>query len=165
MLKFNWVYLLLTVFVWTAATSWTQQSDNQTQEKIEIDPFKLTIVTRNYSMHLFEGDSKYILTENKLQIINVSSIGEVETLLISQPLKPSTTLQIFSKMNLDIFDDFYDNSHLVTTSGQAIVIEYEKKDHKKKIFIHCYYSKHLAIMAHLFNELIPAQYKIDLCHI
>ena len=125
-----------------------------------IDPFVLTIQKYNHAERLFKGESKYILTEKKLEIINVASIGEKETIIYSKNFSPNDTLLQISKVNIDSLEEFYDNHHLMLTSGDEINVKFKKSGNIKEVHLHSYYNEQIGILIFLVNELTPNEYKI-----
>ncbi len=115
-------------------------------------------------MMLFEGESKYILTEKKLQISKIPSFiidsYNKEEILLQTNIKPSESLLKISKINIDTLREFYDNEHVMITSGNEMYVELQKEGKIKKVHLHCYYNEQIGYLVSLLNDLIPKKYKI-----
>jgi hypothetical protein len=152
-----WKIFLILSFVFLA-TSCEQRNKNKPISIIK--PFTLIVIVYNHADRLIKGESKYVLNENKLVILNIATIGGKETVLISKDLTPTNTLVKLSTMKIDTLKDFYNNTMIMPTSGDEINIEFRSLEKVKEIHLHSYYNEQIKFVISLLNELTPDEYKI-----
>ena len=158
------VFILIVLFI---ATSCSLKKKKQEVQEFHPKPFKLTVLVDNF----MESKRKYILTEKKIVIINISPISgiliphekgtavkdDVDT-LISKSIKPDKTLEQLSNINIDTLRDFYSNNNIM--DGQYITVELNKQGKVKEISLDNYYNKQIGIIITQLNKFIPKEYKI-----
>jgi len=100
-----------------------------------------------------------VLTEKQLKIIFKSDIvGEKDTLLFFQSLKPSDTLQQIREIHLSKLKEYYSNQCIEDGSQLTVTL---KKDGKiKAVHLSNYYHDDIGKIIYLVNSLVPAKYKV-----
>ena len=156
-----WKVFIILAFVFLATScGQSKRIKNEDKQRLVVEPFTLTVIAYNYADQLLKGESKYILTENKLEILNISAIGGKEIVLISKDLTPNKTLIQLSTMKIDTLKDFYNNTQIMSISGDEINLEFRSKGKIKEIHLHSYYNEQIGFIIYLLNDLTPEEYKI-----
>lgn len=156
-----WKVFLILAFVFLATSCGQNKRVNfEDKQRLVVEPFTLTVIAYNHAERLFKGESKYVLTENKLEIVNIAAIGGKEIVLISKDLTPNKILIQLSTMKIDTLKDFYNNTQIMSTSGDEIYLDFRSKGKVKEIYLHSYYNEQIGFIISLLNELTPEEYKI-----
>jgi len=154
------VFIILTFVFFATSCGQSKRIKNEDKQRLVVEPFTLTVIAYNHAERLLKGESKYILTENKLEIVNIAAIGGKENVLISKDLTTNRTLIQLSTMKIDTLKDFYNNSQIMSTSGDEINLEFRSMGKVKEIHLHSYYNEQIDFIISLLNELTPEEYKI-----
>ena len=157
------LYIFLLLCFGCSSKQVENSNNRESQRSIIVDSFSLSIMTYNHATELFEGNMKWIITENKLEIHNFSYLfGGSDTTLFLKSLLPNLTLKKISTFKFDTLQEFYINENVMLTSGDELKIEIKKHDKAKIIYLHSYYkNEQIKLLISLANELIPKQYQIE----
>jgi hypothetical protein len=119
------------------------------QEKV-VNPFQLNI---KYSTLV--SSIKIRLTKDKIDILNFRNKDSV---VFSQNIKYSDTLQMISEMDVSKLNDYYSNACI--DDGISLAIYYTRNKLSKTIILDNYYQNDIGEVVEYVNSLIPRKYKI-----
>ncbi len=151
---FFFLFVLLTLLSCVNNSTRGQVASNP--KKYDIKPFEVTILNSDYSMAY---SVLTVLTEKQLKIIFKSDlVGEKDTLLFFQSLKPSDTLQQISEIHLSELKEYYSNQCI--DDGSQVTVTLKKNGKTKSVHLSNYYHDDIGEIIYLANSLVPDKYKV-----
>ncbi|GEM_PF-1822620 len=131
------------------------QTSNQ-EKKINIKKFQAIITNSNYAMAY---SIQILLNEKQIKIIGRSGLeGGKDTVLFSQALRPSDTLQQISNININKLRSYYSNPCI--EDGSQISVVLKKDSQTKSVHLSNYYQEEIGKIIYLTNSLVPEKYKV-----
>lgn len=146
--------VLLTFF--SCADQTTKGQVNSRPKNYDINSFEAIIVNSDYSMAY---SIQTILTHKQLKIIFKSGlVGEKDSVLFSNSLQPSDTLQQISEINLSTLKGYYSNNCI--EDGSQVTVTLKKGNDIKSVHLSNYYQEDIGKIIYLVNSLVPDKYKV-----
>jgi hypothetical protein len=134
----------------------TKGESNNKLGSHSIEPFEATILNSDYSMAY---SVLTILTKNELKIVFKGGlVGEKDSVLFSNSLQPSDTLQQISNINLDSLKEYYSNDCI--SDGSQVTVTFKKNGKEKSIHLSNFYQDDVGKIIYLINSLVADKYKI-----
>ncbi len=100
-----------------------------------------------------------VLTQKELKILLKGGLlGEKDSVLYSQYLLPSDTLEQISNLNLDSLKDYYSNDCML--DGSQVTVTFKKEGREKSVHLSNFYQEDIGKVLYLVNSLVADKYKV-----